>query len=427
MSILIVIGTAGLVAMSLEVAWSRLAGVLLGPSIYAFAWVLGVFLAGIALGAAWGRKNEVDLGGALSVMGLLAVLGTWTYGQAPILLAHAFDWWGVEGIPFIELLLVILTMAGAPIASGVVFSRGLIESGGAISWIYGVNTLAGVFGAYITGLYLIPLVGLQGIVTIFGGIAVVVGALFSKRFLLPIITLLLIGFQPPWDARLYAVGIYGWVSGMADLSAEAIHHFADDGWEMLSYVDGQTGTVAVGQSTKSEHVWLSINGKVDASTGSDMETQRLSGEIPMRMAKSRERALLVGLASGVTAGSMLSEGAGSLDVVELEREVVKASHFFDHVNGRPLEDPRTQLMVEDARAVLYRAGEGWDVIVSEPSNPWITGVSSLFTQEYWQLGRARLREGGRILSMDSAVWFRDTTVSSVNSNLCRGVPKRVAF
>jgi spermidine synthase len=101
------------------------------------------------------------------------------------------------------------------------------------------------------------------------------------------------------------------------------------------------------------------------------------------------------LASGVTAGAVLEfPTLTHLTLVELEPKVVQASHAFDHVNGQPLDDPRTQLLVQDARAVLAQEGPDFDVIISEPSNPWITGVSNLFTVEYWVLGERRLAPDG---------------------------------
>ena len=143
------------------------------------------------------------------------------------------------------------------------------------------------------------------------------------------------------------------------------------------------------------NLWLSINGKVDASTGDDMPTQVLSGHLPVAAAPRASDVLLVGLASGITAGTVLAEaGVERLTVVELEPAVIAASAFFDEVSGAPLEDPRTELVLDDARAYLTRSDRTWDVIISEPSNPWITGVSSLFTLEYWRLVRARLRPGG---------------------------------
>ncbi|MEQ1570777.1 MAG: hypothetical protein ABMA64_34430, partial [Myxococcota bacterium] len=206
----------------------------------------------------------------------------------------------------------------------------------------------------------------------------------------------LVAATPARDARLFAVGVYLRISDFADPSPSAIRAFADEGWELVSYEDGRTGAVAVGRSTRTGNTWLSINGKVDASTGDDMPTQQLSGTLPVRLAQRPVRdVLVVGLASGVTAGTVLAEpGVRSLTVVELEPAVVRASAAFDGVNGRPLADPRTALVIDDARGWLSGTDRTFDAIVSEPSNPWITGVSSLFTREYWELLRGHLRDGG---------------------------------
>jgi spermidine synthase len=105
--------------------------------------------------------------------------------------------------------------------------------------------------------------------------------------------------------------------------------------------------------------------------------------------------LVVGLASGVTAGTALRDPrVERLVIAEIEPAVVAAEAFFRDVNGSPLTDPRSTLVVGDARAWLAAGEQRFDVIVSEPSNPWITGVSSLFTREYWTLVRSRLRPGG---------------------------------
>jgi Flp pilus assembly protein TadD len=104
--------------------------------------------------------------------------------------------------------------------------------------------------------------------------------------------------------------------------------------------------------------------------------------------------LVIGLGSGVTVGSLLRHPVTGVTVVELERAVIGASRFFDHVSGRPLADSRTRLVVNDARNFLLLGRREFDVIVSEPSNPWVTGASSLFTRDFFTHARDRLRPGG---------------------------------
>jgi len=394
------VGISGAVAMSLQVAWTRLAAVLLGPSIYAFAAVLAVFLSFVAAGAALGRRwtRPEAMGTALAALGLLSLLGALLYGQLPVLLGVGFGNVGPAGMMWVSLYLLLFAMAGAPLASGVVFSCALSLAQGseqqATARVYGVNTLAGVVGSAATGLWLVPRLGVQGCVTLAACVAFVGAAVLLRRSWPVVLGAVLVAVQPAWDGRLYAVGVYNRIAAFSHITPGALRAFADTGWDLLFYKEGRTAAVAVGHSRQSNNRWLSINGKVDASTGVDMPTQTLAGTIPVRMAASPKRGLVVGLATGVTAGAMLDAGLEDLEVVELEPAVVAASRFFDHVSGAPLDNPRTRLVLEDARSVLGRKGPLLDVIVSEPSNPWITGVSNLFTREYWQLGKSRLAPGG---------------------------------
>ncbi len=418
-AVLLAAATAGGAAMALEVVWTRLTALLVGGSVYAMAAVLAVFLAAVALGAALGRHGVERLGwpatrclsGGLLAMGLLAVGGTLFYPWLPHGLAVAWSSFGEGSLLPAGTVLLVLAMGGAPVASGVVFSAALCLVAGsatrAAGSVLAANTLGGVLGAVLAGLVGLPLLGIQGVVGLAGLLAVLVGAAtplppgrpLLGRLAAPAALVLALGLLPRWDGPLYAVGLYNRVSEFADLSPRAVDRFAHQGWELLFYEDGRSATVAVGQSQRSGNRWLSINGKVDASTGRDMVTQEVSGWLPVRVAAAAAgrpsgSALVVGLASGVTAGKALEEGVDALTIVELEAAVVRASRYFDQVNGAVLDDPRTELVVGDARAWLARPGPLYDVIISEPSNPWITGVSNLFTREYWQLARARLHDEG---------------------------------
>jgi spermidine synthase len=207
---------------------------------------------------------------------------------------------------------------------------------------------------------------------------------------------LLFGTIPKWDVAVYATGLYNRIGEFVDLSPRAIEQFAHEGWEAQFYVDGHSASVAVGQSIHTQNLWLSINGKVDASTGADMPTQVLSGELPQSIHNKTSDAdtLVVGLASGVTANEAYRNGGTNLTVVELEPSIIDAAKLFHRVNDGIVDNPEVNLMVADARAVLQNSPTMYDVIISEPSNPWITGVSNLFTVDYWTLGRSRLREDG---------------------------------
>jgi spermidine synthase len=139
---------------------------------------------------------------------------------------------------------------------------------------------------------------------------------------------------------------------------------------------------------------LAINGRTNASDRDDMPTQIMLAHAGVLTAPRLDRAMIVGFATGVTAGSMLQSPIQSIDCVEIESAAVASSHYFDHVNNRPLDDPRTHLIIDDARTRLRVNPQRYDIIVSEPSHPWVPGVANLFTQEFFTLGRDRLSPDG---------------------------------
>jgi spermidine synthase len=168
--------------------------------------------------------------------------------------------------------------------------------------------------------------------------------------------------------------------------------------QLLYYRDGPTATVSVQMVDR--YLFLKINGKTDASNGpGDTDTQLLLGHLPLLAAKA-DKVAIIGWGSGMTSGAVLSHDVEKVDAFEIEPAVVEASRFFDSINGNPLEDPRLQLILGDARSRLYRSNETYDLMISEPSNPWITGVANLFTKEFFELAASRLHPDGIL-----AQWF----------------------
>jgi len=161
---------------------------------------------------------------------------------------------------------------------------------------------------------------------------------------------------------------------------------------LLMYEEGPTSTVSVRKD------WgitsMAINGRTNASDREDMPTQVMLGQMPLLLAPSTKSGLVVGYATGVTAGAMLQSPIETLECVELEPATVSGSRFFEHVNHHPLSDPRLHLIIDDARTYLRVTPTRYDMIVSEPSHPWVPGVANLFTKEFFELGRDRLNETG---------------------------------
>jgi spermidine synthase len=163
--------------------------------------------------------------------------------------------------------------------------------------------------------------------------------------------------------------------------------------ELLMYEEGPTATVSVRRDANT--LSMAINGRTNASDSVyDMPTQVMLGQIPLLIAPKIDTGLIIGYATGVTVGAMLQSPIQSVTCVELEPGTVAGSRFFEHVNNRPLNDPRTSLIIDDARAFLRVTPNRYDLIVSEPSHPWVPGVANLFTEEFFELGRSRLNDEG---------------------------------
>ena len=163
---------------------------------------------------------------------------------------------------------------------------------------------------------------------------------------------------------------------------------------LLFYKEGHTCTISVHKSRRTGTVYMKSNGKVEASTKGDMPTQVLVAHLPMLLAPHLDEVLVVGMGSGVTVGSVTPFPAKKITLVELEEAVIQGSHFFDQVNNQPLKDPRLTLRVADARNYLLVTSDQYDVIISEPSNPWMAGVANVFTQEFFRLGYHKLKPAG---------------------------------
>jgi spermidine synthase len=204
-----------------------------------------------------------------------------------------------------------------------------------------------------------------------------------------VVLALLAVLAPKWDQKLmttavYAYAeIYGSTRGMLqDMSIR----------RMKSYDEGPAATVSVERNQ--DVVAMRIDGKIDASSGGDMITQELIAHLPLLIHENPDTVLVVGLGSGVTLGSCQTHSVGYIDCIELIESVIQAAHFFDPYCHNCQEDPRTRIFVGDGRNHVFLSKRKYDVLISQPTNPWIEGVGDLFTIEYFRACKARLKPGG---------------------------------
>jgi len=195
-----------------------------------------------------------------------------------------------------------------------------------------------------------------------------------------------------WDRELLASGSYKYAAAIPPgLDVET----ALKAGTLVYYKDGATGTVSVKRLTGA--LSLAIDGKVDASSSGDMLTQKLLAHLPLLVHEDPHDVCIIGLGSGGTLASALTHPIRRADVLEISPEVADASRLFARETPgqtSPLDDPRTRLIVADGRTHLQLSRQRYDVIVSEPSNPWMAGVAALFTREFFEAAKARLNERG---------------------------------
>ena len=410
----IALGVSGFASLTLQVVWTRLLVQILGPTTYAFSTVVAIFIIGIAIGAAIASPlaTRIRMPGIGLVVSLVASAGL------AIAAASAVDWALLEiaaivaqpeaqfdGVLWRQVLLVAAMLLPMTIAFGMAFPFAVALAGGTddrvtenIGVVYAVNTLGAIAGALLAGFFLVPLIGLHASIRVAAGVSVVTAiavAAVTTRGRTRIVGVALaalvaagVAAAPEWNRALLSSGAYKYAIAMRGTDLQT----ALTAGELLSYREGSTGTVTVRSLTGT--ISLAIDGKVDASNAGDMLTQRLLAHVPLLLHPNPKRAAIIGLGSGVTLGSALTHPLTSATVLEISPEVVDGSKFFEKENHQALSDPRTRLVVGDGRTHLMLGNDTYDVIVSEPSNPWMAGIASLFTREFFEGAKARLAPGG---------------------------------
>ncbi|MFN0066427.1 MAG: fused MFS/spermidine synthase [Limisphaerales bacterium] len=439
-------GVSGFVAMLYEVVWTRLLALALGSSTHAFAVMLTTFISGIAVGAwlvgRWrGLRRSLDAFGwlQLALAGSLLLLAPWyadlpywflRLGEVIARRPEAFAFYQLAqavicfAVMFIPTVVLGMTLPLATRAATAELSR----TGRSVGLVFSVNTIGTVLGAALTGLWLMPAMGLARTLAL--GVAV--------NFALALVVLLR---RRTWIRRAALVGApalaaalvvlagaalddnwrrafpRGWWRGPVRFETLADYHAAMRALDLVYYRDGASSTVTVERwEHKGEPVLsLRVNGKVDASTAGDLPTQLLSGHIPMLLHPGAAEVCVVGIGSGMTGGSILAHPeVRRLDAVEISPEVAHVARtILGEFNRHALDDPRTEVVLDDAKSFLKASGRRYDVIISEPSNPWMAGVSGVFSLEFYEQCRASLNPGGLMTQWVQVYETSDTALQTV--------------
>ncbi len=425
----LLLAITGGVSMGLEVLASRSLALIFGSSLQSFAIVLMSFILGIGLGSAVMASRRLRYRHSERLMVLLMVGAALWVG----LLVIKIEWWiefyrlaksglarSTMGYRYYQALaallsMIVLGLPAAMIGSVLPLLIRLLAGetaalGGKVGRLLTWNTLGAVGGVLLTGFLLMPCLGLRNS---FAVLALGLGAMalatawrwgMRQAAVASGTALALLGV-------LFLCGGEGWrhvISSGAFRSREIEPNLAAMSFRKTHvtidfYEDAPDATVSVEHGDgigAPDDVGLRINGKTDASSRFDLSTQLLVGHLPLLARPESKDVFILGLGSGITGGAVLGHPIEHLTVAENCEPVARAAKLFEKWNGGVLTDARTRLRIEDARTILKLSPQQYDVIITQPSNPWMVGVGSVFSKEYYELAARRLKEGGIV-----AQWF----------------------
>jgi spermidine synthase len=410
-----------------EIDWIRMLALVLGSATHSFELMLSAFILGLALGAWWIRACADRLADPIRTLGMVQ----WSMGFLALatlpLYVRSFEWIadllgtfarndaGYDAFTIARYALCLVIMLPATFCAGMtlpLITRTLLANGSgerAIGAVYAWNTLGSILGVALGGLVLLPLIGLKPMLIAGAAIDMGIGALLLSRAssaagaprrlaigaaAATVILALGVAVGVRFDRNVLASGVYR-TGGLVPAGQR----------EFPFYRDGRTATVSGALAKESGTLSLATNGKVDASLTpvwrqacdgktapvpllADAATQTLLPLVTLAHVPHAATAAVIGQGSGMSSHLLLGSPAlRELVTIEIEPEMVAGSRIFYPANRRAFDDPRARTVIDDAKSYFASAQRRYDLIMSEPSNPWVSGVSGLFTTEFY--GRIR--------------------------------------
>ena len=417
-----------------EIDWIRMLALVLGSATHSFELMLSAFILGLALGAWWIRQRADRLADPLRTLGIVQ----WTMGLLAMatlpLYVSSFDWIasllttfartdaGYTGFTLARYGLCLAIMFPATFCAGMtlpLITRVLLTTGSgekAIGSVYAWNTLGSIIGVIIGGLVLLPAVGLKPMLILGAALDMAIGLLLISRSrtskkparrlalaatLAAGVVMVVVAARTELHTNTLASGVYR--TGIIPKA---------DQREVLFHRDGRTATVTATRLKNNGVISLVTNGKPDASlppvwfqscdsvskqvpmTG-DPATQTLSPLVALAHAPDARTAAMIGQGSGMSSHLLLANpNLKELVTLEIEPQMVEGSRLFYPANRRVFDDPRSKIVIDDAKSYFASEQHRYDLIISEPSNPWVSGVSGLFTTEFYGRIKGYLTDKG---------------------------------
>jgi spermidine synthase len=431
-------GLVGFAFFLMEIVWYRMLGPLLGGSTFSFGLILAVALLGIGMGGVAYAFFDLKRSASLRLFALTCaaeaffIAVPYALGDRiaiAAMLLRPLGTLGFQGHIIAWASLCFIVVFPAAFVSGLQFplliallGKGRTRVGSQTGAAYAWNTIGALIGSLAGGFGFIPMFTAPGVwkmvVVLLSGLAVVAACFPSSeprrwiRIAVPLSTaalalvmLMAVGPTSFWRHGQIGVGrlkvYHGSRNEMRDVLQSIRRHIM---WD----VDGVESSVGL---QNAESVSFIVNGKSDGNTRSDAGTQIMSGLIGAALHPNPEKAMVVGLGTGSTAGWLAAVPTiQRVDVVELERAISKVAEICAPVNQSALANPRLHVVIGDGRELLLTIRERYDLIVSEPSNPYRAGVAGLFTREFYQSVENRLKPGGIFLQWVQTYDIDDRTI-----------------
>lgn len=456
-TLLLISATSAFASFIYEIGWIRMLALVMGSATHTFEIMLSAFVLGLALGAllirdaAQSSRTPIALlAGVQWFMGLAAIATIPVYAMSfPVMGAlidalpasvGAYSAFNVVRYGLaLSVMLPATVLAGMtlPLITSLLLRNGNGER--SVGWVYGVNTMGSVLGVITGGLLLLPVLGLKGILFLGAVIDMGLGVylwrnrsalgestpLRARRGLVWGVTVvvLLVALLVPFDRSVVTGGVFRY--GARGLTQQS---------DIVFYQDGRTATVSVAITPASKLVVLSTNGKPDASlsfrflqaargegdlsrepiTQQDESTQIFAGTYALAHHPMARTVAVVGHGSGMTSQMLLgSPHLESLVTIEIEPEMIEGSKLYYPANERVFDDSRSRFAIADAKTFFSERDIRYDLIVSEPSNPWVSGVSALFTTEFYGRMIRHLEPDGLFVQWIHLYEIEDGLVESV--------------
>lgn len=415
----------GMASFIYEIGWIRMLGIALGSSTHAFELMLSAFITGLALGGLWIRKRIDTIHSLFSfsayvqiLMGLLALATLWVYSGTFTWISHLLQALSRTDQGYTILLLTshgiaLLVMLPATFCAGMtlpLFTSMLLKTGygeKSIGRIYAANTAGSIIGVIFAVNIGLPLLGLKYLISFGAALDILLGLV-----LLGAAASFLQQQKPLAIACALSIAVFVFILNQSGMQKEQLAsgvfrygrtHIPED-HQIYYYRDGKTASISL-HGRKDRTLVIATNGKPDAAIdynekgfSSDEITMVLSGALPFGFKPDATRIANIGMGSGLTTHTILAmPQVQQLDTIEIESAMVEASKGFGAKISRAHTDPRSNIHIEDAKTFFSVHNQQYDIIVSEPSNPWVSGVASLFSQEFYRHIKRYLVEDGLLV------------------------------